>query len=745
MISFLRLTLTAAIAGNSCYSFADHGHDEQRQINDIVVQSPMLPMPHSDHTLNNESLQQRQAAAADSSALLNHLPGISNASAGGVSSLLQLRGLGDDRVKIDLDGVSLMSACGNHMNPPLSYTAPSQIDELAVFIGVTPVAVGGDSIAGTVVVRSAAPQFADSAQWISGGSLSSYYRSNGDGHGVNVALNAANQSIAVRYEGSVAAANNYRAAAAFKPAGAGSTRGDYLAGDEVGSTAFESHNHALRLDFNGDQHRFGVDLGYQHIPHQGFPNQRMDMLDNTSYRVALRHTGEYHWGSVASRLYWENTEHFMNFGPDKLFWYRTPSSLDGVAAALGMGAAAGMPMETEGTSRGIAVDIDYQLGNEQILRYGVEFQEYRLEDWWEPSGGMMAPDTFWNIRDGERDRGAAFVELQSRHSAVLSSLIGVRYERVSSTAGDVQSYSDNPMMSADPNGFNALDRKRRDDNVDVSAQLTVQIAPGNQLDLGLARKVRSPNLYERYTWTRGGMGMRMINTAGDGNGYTGDVELEPEVAHSATLDWRLQDGERWALTLSPFYTLVEDYIDAKLCTIGMCNLSNMAQGFRYLQYANRDAELWGMDIAAQRDLGGHRRGHWQAAATLSYINAERRTDGDTLYNTLPLTANLSLTQHWGEWTNRIEWQLVAAKDDPSALRNETATSGYGLIGLHSSWSRNRLRVDVGIENLFDQRHRLAQGGAYTGQGKTMSALDVPWGVALPGPGRSLAVSAHYAW
>ncbi len=730
MKPFIQLTLAAAISQLATTAAADHSHSERqnREINDIVVSSPLMPMPHSDHTLNQESLKQRQVAATDSAALLNKLPGISSSSAGGVSSLPQLRGLGDDRVKIELNGVSLISACGNHMNPPLSYTDPSQIEELAVFVGVTPVAVGGDSIAGTIVVRSAAPEFAKTEQWINSGSVSSYYRSNGDGHGLNVGVTAANQTLVVRYEGSLATANNYRSAEDFKAAGSAASDRGFLAADEVGSTAFESHNHALRIDTNGDQHRFGLDIGYQHIPFQGFANQRMDMLDNTSYRAALRHSGDYSWGSVNSRLYWENTEHLMNFGPDKQYLY---------------GTASGMPMETEGTSLGLAVDIDYQLSAEQILRYGVELQRYQLDDWWEASGGMMmAPDTFWNIRNGQRDRDAVFAELQSRHSQQLSSLIGLRYEQVTSSAGEVQGY--NAMYASDASAFNSLDRTQSDDNIDFSAQLTYIIAPGSEIDLGAARKVRSPNLYERYSWSRNGMAMRMINTVGDGNGYTGNVNLAPETAHSLTVDWRWFDSEKqqWALTVSPFYTLVDDYIDATLCTAPSCDNSG---DFRYLQYANEDARLWGLDISAQRDLGGEKLGHWEASAALSYINAERRDDGHTLYNTLPLTAQLTLTQHWGDWTNSVEWQLVAAKDDGSLLRNEIETAGYGLVTLRSSWSQSKLRLDVGVENLFDQSYALAQGGAYTGQGATMSASGVAWGVALPGPGRSLYLAANYSW
>ena len=36
-----------------------------------------------------------------------------------------LHGLGDERAKLVVDGMTVSSACANHMNPPLSYMAPS--------------------------------------------------------------------------------------------------------------------------------------------------------------------------------------------------------------------------------------------------------------------------------------------------------------------------------------------------------------------------------------------------------------------------------------------------------------------------------------------------------------------------------------------------------------------------------------------------------------------------------------------
>jgi iron complex outermembrane receptor protein len=50
-------------------------------------------------------------------------------------------------------------------------------------------------------------------------------------------------------------------------------------------------------------------------------------------------------------------------------------------------------------------------------------------------------------------------------------------------------------------------------------------------------------------------------------------------------------------------------------------------------------------------------------------------------------------------------------------------------------------VDFGIENLFDRLYYLPLGGAYVGQGTTMTIPPAPnqprWGTPVPGPGRSI--------
>jgi iron complex outermembrane receptor protein len=93
--------------------------------------------------------------------------------------------------------------------------------------------------------------------------------------------------------------------------------------------------------------------------------------------------------------------------------------------------------------------------------------------------------------------------------------------------------------------------------------------PTCDIEFGVARKVRSPNLYERYTWSTWSMAAVMNNFVGDGNGYVGNIDLKPEQAHtlSATFDLHATD-RRWAIQGHALLHAVTDYIDAIRCTGG---------------------------------------------------------------------------------------------------------------------------------------------------------------------------------
>ncbi len=682
-------------------------------------------------------------ATSDTAALLRDVPGAYLNSAGGVSSLPAIHGLADDRLRIQLDGMSLISACANHMNPPLSYIDPTAVEELTVYPGITPVSVGGDSIGGTIIVKSRAPQFATGDQTsVVNAEVGTFYRSNGGSWGANASASAASQHVSIRYSGSVAQADNYHAARAFKPDAiivgtiGGSTS---IAGDTVGSSAYRSDNHAIDVAFQHGVHLVELKLGYQHVPWQGFPNQHMDMTDNESRRGGLTYAGSFGWGKLNVGAYSEHTQHQMDFGPDKLYWYTAPNT---PCSPMGPMCVAGMPMTTDGRNTGVKVSGEAILTVRDKLTAGAEYQRYRLDDRWAPSGGMMMwPNPFVNINDGQRDHVDVFAEWEARWNSRWMTLAGVRGSRVTTDAGPVQGYSamyDTMPMGHNATQFNAADRARVDHNVDATVLLRFTPDRTGTYEVGYAQKTRSPNLYERFAWSGNTMAMAMNNWVNDGNGYVGNLALKPEVAHtiSATGDWHGKQPAERSAKLTVYYNKVENYIDAVCANLPSC----LPDRFDYLTLANQDARLYGADLSAmvrllkvdvQRSLTGR--------ASFSYVNGVNRTTGDPLYNIMPLNSRVTLEYVAGKWSMLAEGQVVLAKDRISAVRSEIPTGGYSLLNLRAGYDWGRIRLDVGLENALNRIYALPTGGAYIGQGKTMSlnGAGTPYGIAMPGPRRSL--------
>ncbi len=709
----------------------------------------------SPHTVDASTVKALRPATSDTASLLRNVPGVSLYGAGGLSSLPSIRGLADDRIRIKVDGMDLIAACPNHMNPALSYLDPSNVGRLAVFAGVTPVSVGGDSIAGTIVAETPPPRFARPGEGsLLAGEIGAYYRSNGNAFGGNLAATYATESFSITYTGATAESDNLRAGRDFKTSAVTGRPGHALPLDEIGSSAYESRNHELGIAFTGGGHLVEAKVGYQDIPFELWPNQRMDMLGNEQRRLNLRYAGKFAWGALEARAWREEVEHFMDFGADKRYWYAAdsggPAAPDGTPCSpIGPTCAAGMPMNTESTNTGVVVKGSVDLSERDLVRVGAEYQRYRLDDWWPASGGGMWPNTFRNVNDGKRDRTAVYAEWEGRPDPRWTTLAGVRYERVTTDAGPVQAYNNNvaPANVLVP-AFNAADRKRTDDNWDATFAARYAASATLDVDLGLARKVRSPGLYERYTWMSRGMEMLMVNWFGDGNGYLGNLGLVPEKAHtvSATIDWHSPDRES-RFEVTPYYTRVTDYIDALRCPPslgGACATQTPGGGkFVYLQFVNQSARLYGIDVSGRAPLAATAIGEFGLSGTVSYANGTNRDTGDNLYNIMPLNGKLMLTHRHGGWENALEAVMVAAKDDVSAERNEVATAGYALVHLRASYSWTKVRVDLGVENLFDTFHASPLGGAYLGQGTTMTTSPVGsvplWGTAVPGAGRSIYV------
>jgi iron complex outermembrane recepter protein len=721
-------------------------------------------------TKENESLSASQigeralgamrAGTSDSAQLLKDIPGVSLYGAGGISSLPVVHGIADDRLRTLVDGMDLMTACPNHMNPALSFIDPTKVASVEVFAGITPVSVGGDSIGGTIQVKSAPPKFAKAEEgFLIEGQAGRFTRSNGHAAGDHAGFTLASEFLNLSYTQSSSKSDNYWAGGDFKKSGGWQTigeRGDAVPPNEVTTSEYRgSRNRDLGLAFKVGGNLFEVNVSEQRLAYEGFPNQRMDMISsfpnpadsseyfldkgkpaNVNRTTNLHYTGQFQWGELEARLFHQNLKHHMDMIQDRF---------EGMF----------MPMDTAATTDGGTLMASIPLSERDLLRIGGDFQKYRLNDWWPPMGptGSMGGDDFWNIRDGKRDRVGIFAEWEARWSPAWMSLLGLRLGSVRSDAGKGDGYGSFGSYLANAARFNAKDHARTDRHEDMTALARFTPDANQTYEAGFARKTRSPNLYERYPWSYESMSSAMNNFVGDGNAYIGNLDLRPEIAHtlSASADWHDARKEDWNLKLTGYVTHVHDFIDVKRCGPGMsarsgdCTVANTTTTNQYVKlvYDNQVARLHGLDISGQYLLGRvEGLGSFTATGMASYVRGKNRSTGDNLYHIMPLNTKVGLVHRLGGWTNTLEVQKVEAKTHISQVRNEVMTPRYTLTNFNTSYEWKYARLDVGVENVFNKFYLLPLGGAYIGQGNSMSINAIPWGMSVPGKGRSLNVALN---
>jgi iron complex outermembrane recepter protein len=666
----------------------------------------------------------KQISSSDTASLFSDVPGVSINSGGGMSNIPAIHGLADDRIKILVDGMPLTSTCPNHMNTPLSYIDPKRVETIGVVAGITPVSKGGDSIAGTIIAESAKPVFATAGKgMLNSGELSGFFRSNNVNRGALISLTTATENFSFNYTGSSEKAGNYQDGA----------------GEKVKATLYEQRNQFVTVAHQSKAGLFTAQVGQQTAPYQGYANEYMDMLSDKASFINLSYLGYIGESVLDARAFWKKSEHYMN----KILSERTGN----------------MPMDTKGTELGYAVKIDVPLSSRHIVKVGNDFHRYSLDDWWPAAMAMlggMGPNTFWNINNGHRDVFGLFAESNYKWNEKLTTNIGIRTDIVRMNTGNVDGYNSTINDGADSTAFNAKDHAKQDNNYDITASTQYKNSATNDLEFGVSRKTRSPNIHERYSWAGGyqsaaaviasapiAMDMAMVNWFGDGNGYVGNIDLKPEVAYtvSATSAWREVGNKDVGIKVTPYYTLVKDYIDADY--IGTATGAGSYKGIKLFRFANHDAVLFGADASANAKVWDNDSlGKGSLKGVLGYTRGYRTDGGSSLYHIMPLNAKVSLEQKVGLWTNGIDVQAVASKEQVSSVRNEPITAGYALVDLRTNYQWSKLvKIDFAVTNLLNKSYDLPLGGINTITSvKTSSAKD-----ALNGQGRSFntAVSIKF--
>ena len=627
------------------------------------------------HKVNSDD----QARSRNAAELVGNAPGVSLHENGQLASIPFLHGLGDERTKLVVDGMTVSSACPNHMNPPLSYIAPSGVAEITVLVGITPVSLGGDSLGGTVEVESRQPVFAGTGERLhEEGLASGFYRSNGQNYGGALSEWVAGHNVGLGYTGSWVTNDDY-------------TDGS---GHKVTSTYAQSTDHVLTLAFAAAGNLVTIEAGLHHTPYEGFVNAQMDLVRNYAESLNLRYRRSFERGVLETHLFWQNTSHTMNIGRDKSTF---PMPM-------------WMPMKTHGRDLGYSIRLDLQLSDRHTLRLGNELHRFVLDDTWPAVPGtapMMGPNAFVSINDGRRIRLGTFAEVASKWNPRWTTLVGLRNDTVWTNAGPVQGYSD--MYATDASAFNVLNRAHTDPDFDATVMARYEPNATSTYEFGYARKTRAPNLYERYAWSTNMMASGMIGWFGDGNYYVGSVSLKPEIAHtvSCTATWHDRARKAWEVKLTPYETHIQDYVDVDTLGTVTYGMSTFAQ----LRFANHNAGIHGADLSGNAGIWNSPTfGQGRISGVAGWLHGERLDTQTGLYRMMPLNLRVALDEELRGWAAGFGVQAVDRKSNLDPHRFEQATPGYALFNMHTAYERGHLRVSAFADNLFNKEYDLPLGG-----------------------------------
>ena len=274
--------------------------------------------------------------------------------------------------------------------------------------------VGGDSIGGTIVVETPAPEFAAPGQApLAKGEIGGFYRGN------NRRAAAAPRPARRPRPSSSAYTGAWPGPTTTPPAATSRRRRRPTAP----ATRSRSTRSAPRPTTRATtcwawrsaarSHLLEAKFGYQDIPYQLYPNQRMDMLGNTQNRASLRYLGEVDWGSLEVRAWREDGRAHHGLRRRQALLVRRPVGRPRPLRAALLPRRTPALRECRCTARTRqrpSARAHHQPGSGALLRVGVDLQRYNLDDWWPASGGMMSPGTFVNVNDGQRDRNAVYGE-----------------------------------------------------------------------------------------------------------------------------------------------------------------------------------------------------------------------------------------------------------------------------------------------------------------------------------------------
>ena len=580
---------------------------------------------------------------------LAQVAGIDMVSRGHFGHEPSLRGMQGARVGVLIDGMHMIPACVDRMDPVTAYVEVGNLERLEVTKGGFDL-TRAQSLAGSIDLITRKAEFSRPR----GVFLQSGYETGSALQSWSAGLNTAGPYTAMRATG------------ALQRGGAVHAGGKQT----LSGTGFSKVNAKLDVSRRlGPKQRLDVGVLGDRAWDAGYPALLMDTRKAQSLLVSATHTyTEAAPGtglkSLRSRIYHSRVDHWMDDDDRDVGQRQVMTDMH-------------MPMYGNTRTWGWRQELEAATTTRD-LRLVVD--AYRLAAFADMKMLSTQPDVtpmyLLNLGDVRSNHIALAADVHQRLPGGFSLRLDTRLDGVDSKLAD--ELGRRQVASR----FSAADLSRRDLAASYGVVAAWEAAPRTQLRLGLAHSSRQPSHTEAYGF--------FLYDAGDGAFYHGNPRLVTE--HGDQVELGLDHrGDRLGLAASVYVQRVSQYIAGVLDEPGFKTFQNLSE-----------AELAGLEVDAA--LRPTRTIELTVGGTWTY--GQNQALDEPLPMISPLKGTAKLT-----WTRADGWLQVgsrlAARQNRIARRTtwEDVTPGYAVVDVRGAWEVERhVRLQLGVENVFDRAY-----------------------------------------
>ncbi len=583
--------------------------------------------------------------------LLDRVPGADFVQRANFAWEPAIRGLSGGQIGLIIDGMKVVGACIDKMDPSTSYVEVENLEKIELSKGGFDLSQASQ-IGGTINLVTQRPRFDQP-----------FYAD------AELNYSSAAKLRQGRISGGISRQNtSFRGSFSYKEADSFSAGGGAL----ISGSGFKKNNYKLSVTQRIDaSHEFTASLLEDNAWDVGYPVLLMDATLAKAKIYSLSHMWKPKLKFISkweTRAYTNRVDHWM-------------SDFERDVQERTVMRAMNMPMFGKTRTTGGLSTLEMAHGRHHMELTLDAYQTMSFGDMWMFSIFDHIPDMYLlNLGDVRVHHGAVALDLTTLLGRGLTARMGLRFDhsprdvRQKDAIAVLRGHSGDVDLSQSYTLFGA------------SFGLTRVLGSENLLRVSLANVGRLPTHIENY-------GHYVYNYV-DGYFYTGNPNLKPERSTQAELGF-----ERWTSNLILRGTLFGNYIRNYI--VGRNDDQFLGhEALRFRTYQNSSgALLFGGEVSGVFNF----RTWLELTATASYTYGQNLELDEPMYLIPPLTGWSSLRTMQDGWWSEVEVRMAMPQNRVARiLANEDGTDGYFIVNLRGGVSLNPdMELKAGMNNLFD--------------------------------------------